>query len=111
MPVVFTISKESFLSFTGQRSTVPFNQVHLSSTSTKQEQLTFYARPLVIAVTTVAVIFTRYTAVVPLSELINLFKRHARGQRRREEIPHAYQMILFWSGLRGAVGIATAQTS
>jgi sodium/hydrogen exchanger-like protein 6/7 len=71
------------------------------------EKVTSYVKPLFIAVTTVAVIFTRYAAVFPLSELINFFHRHARGQRS-EEIPHAYQMMLFWAGLRGAVGVALA---
>ena len=71
------------------------------------EEVTSYVKPLFIAVTTVAVVFTRYAAVFPLSELINFFQRHARGQRS-EELPHAYQMMLFWAGLRGAVGVALA---
>jgi len=71
------------------------------------ENVTSYVKPLFIAITTVAVIFTRYAAVFPLSELINLFQRHARGQRS-EELPHSYQMMLFWAGLRGAVGVALA---
>lgn len=70
-------------------------------------KVTSYVKPLFIAITTVAVIFTRYAAVFPLSELINFFQRHARGQRS-EELPHAYQMMLFWAGLRGAVGVALA---
>ena len=71
------------------------------------ERVTNYVKPLFIAVTTVAVVFTRYTAVFPLSEAINFFTRHARGQRN-EELPHSYQMMLFWAGLRGAVGVALA---
>ncbi|KAI0262726.1 Sodium/hydrogen exchanger family-domain-containing protein [Gloeopeniophorella convolvens] len=71
------------------------------------ERVTSYVKPLFIAVTTVAVVFTRYAAVFPLSEAINFFHRHARGQRA-EELPHAYQMMLFWAGLRGAVGVALA---
>jgi solute carrier family 9 (sodium/hydrogen exchanger), member 6/7 len=71
------------------------------------EKVTSYVKPLFIAITTVAVVFTRYAAVFPLSELINFFQRHARGQRS-EELPHAYQMMLFWAGLRGAVGVALA---
>lgn len=73
-------------------------------TSTK---VTSYVKPLFIIVTTVAVVFTRYAAVFPLSEMINFFHRHARGQRQ-EELPHSYQMMLFWAGLRGAVGVALA---
>ncbi|KAG8900964.1 monovalent cation:H+ antiporter, CPA1 (nhx1) [Tulasnella sp. 408] len=64
-------------------------------------------KPLFILVATVIVCATRYAAVFPLSELINLFHRTARG-KRGEEIPHSYQMMLFWAGLRGAVGVALA---
>jgi sodium/hydrogen exchanger-like protein 6/7 len=62
---------------------------------------------LFITITTVAVIFTRYASVFPLSEGINFFHKHVRGQRT-EELPHSYQMMLFWAGLRGAVGVALA---
>ncbi|KAG2361015.1 Sodium/hydrogen exchanger family-domain-containing protein [Suillus spraguei] len=71
------------------------------------ERVTNYVKPLFIVVTTVAVVFTRYAAVFPLSEAINFFTRYARGQRT-EELPHSYQMMLFWAGLRGAVGVALA---
>jgi sodium/hydrogen exchanger-like protein 6/7 len=71
------------------------------------ERVTNYVKPLFITITTVAVIFTRYASVFPLSEAINFFHRHARGQRT-EELPHSYQMMLFWAGLRGAVGVALA---
>ena len=70
-------------------------------------KVTSYFKPLFIIVTTVAVVFTRYAAVFPLSGMINFFHRHARGQRQ-EELPHSYQMMLFWAGLRGAVGVALA---
>lgn len=73
-------------------------------TSTK---VTNYFKPLFVIISTVAVVFTRYAAVFPLSEAINFFHRHARGQRS-EELPHSYQMMLFWAGLRGAVGVALA---
>ncbi|KAK7055492.1 Sodium/hydrogen exchanger [Favolaschia claudopus] len=72
-----------------------------------EERVTSYIKPLFIVITTVAVIFTRYAAVFPLSEAINFFHRHIRGQRA-EELPHSYQMMLFWAGLRGAVGVALA---
>ena len=49
---------------------------------------------------------SRYAAVFPISELINWIY-HTRGQRH-EELPHSYQMMLFWAGLRGAVGVALA---
>ncbi|KAI0920637.1 hypothetical protein AcV5_010323 [Taiwanofungus camphoratus] len=70
-------------------------------------KVTSYVKPLFIAVATVAVVFTRYAAVFPLSEAINFVYRHARGQRQ-EELPHSYQMMIFWAGLRGAVGVALA---
>ncbi|GJE88999.1 sodium/hydrogen exchanger [Phanerochaete sordida] len=70
-------------------------------------KVTNYVKPLFIIISTVAVVFTRYAAVFPLSEAINFFHRHARGQRS-EELPHSYQMMLFWAGLRGAVGVALA---
>ncbi|KAH9477100.1 putative Na(+)/H(+) antiporter C15A10.06 [Psilocybe cubensis] len=66
-----------------------------------------YVRPVFIIITTIAVVFTRYAAVFPLSEGINLFHKHVRGQRQ-EELPHSHQMMLFWAGLRGAVGVALA---
>ncbi|KAF5366804.1 hypothetical protein D9758_006575 [Tetrapyrgos nigripes] len=71
------------------------------------ESVTSYVKPLFICITTVAVIFTRYASVFPLSEAINFLLKHGRGQRN-EEIPHSYQMMLFWAGLRGAVGVALA---
>ena len=49
----------------------------------------------------------RYCAVFPISHLINVFFSKARGARN-EELPHSYQMMLFWAGLRGAVGVALA---
>ncbi|KIJ60894.1 hypothetical protein HYDPIDRAFT_116570 [Hydnomerulius pinastri MD-312] len=79
----------------------------LFTSAPSSEHVTNYVKPLFIVVTTVAVVFTRYAAVFPLSEAINFFTRHARGQRT-EELPHSYQMMLFWAGLRGAVGVALA---
>ncbi|WRT67932.1 sodium/hydrogen exchanger 3 [Kwoniella shivajii] len=63
-------------------------------------------KPLFILVAAIAVMASRYAAVFPLSELIN-WVYHTRGQRY-EELPHSYQMMLFWAGLRGAVGVALA---
>ncbi len=79
----------------------------LFTSAPTSERVTNYVKPLFITITTVAVIFTRYAAVFPLSEAINFFHKHARGQRT-EELPHSYQMMLFWAGLRGAVGVALA---
>ena len=71
------------------------------------ESVTNYVRPVFIVIATISVVFTRYVAVFPLSQAINFFHKHARGQRH-EELPHSYQMMLFWAGLRGAVGVALA---
>ena len=71
------------------------------------ESVTNYVRPVFIVIATISVVFTRYVAVFPLSKAINFFHKHARGQRH-EELPHSYQMMLFWAGLRGAVGVALA---
>lgn len=54
----------------------------------------------------IAVVCARWAAVFPISKLINVVFR-ARGQRG-EELPQSYQMMLFWAGLRGAVGVALA---
>lgn len=81
--------------------------IALFTSAPTSEPVLSYVKPLFIVITTVAVIFTRYAAVFPLSEAINLFHKHARGQRT-EELPHSYQMMLFWAGLRGAVGVALA---
>ncbi|KAL8279920.1 hypothetical protein RQP46_007770 [Phenoliferia psychrophenolica] len=63
-------------------------------------------KPMFILVTAFAVCVARYCAVFPISKVINMtFK--ARGQRS-DELPHSYQMMLFWAGLRGAVGVALA---
>lgn len=43
----------------------------------------------------------------PISKVINVVFR-ARGART-DELPHSYQMMLFWAGLRGAVGVALAE--
>ncbi|GAA5844915.1 hypothetical protein JCM11251_004668, partial [Rhodosporidiobolus azoricus] len=56
----------------------------------------------------IAVCLARYCAVFPISELINVVFHRARGQRH-DEIPHSYRVMLFWAGLRGAVGVALAQ--
>ncbi|KAI1854612.1 hypothetical protein JX265_007519 [Neoarthrinium moseri] len=68
-------------------------------------------QPLLIIVTVISVCAARYVAVFPLSKAINWFIRY-RARRRNEtvsdELPHNYQAMLFWAGLRGAVGVALA---
>nr|XP_036578206.1 sodium hydrogen exchanger [Colletotrichum truncatum]KAF6785407.1 sodium hydrogen exchanger [Colletotrichum truncatum] len=68
-------------------------------------------RPLLIIITVAAVCAARWVAVFPLSRAINWVIRY-RAQRRggdlSDELPYNYQAMLFWAGLRGAVGVALA---
>ncbi|ODV87807.1 hypothetical protein CANARDRAFT_26011 [[Candida] arabinofermentans NRRL YB-2248] len=71
-------------------------------------------KPLLIIVTFVSICVARWAAVFPLSRSINWFLR-SRAIRRgaapasiQDEIPYNYQMMQFWAGLRGAVGVALA---
>ncbi|KXH35835.1 sodium/hydrogen exchanger 3 [Colletotrichum simmondsii] len=69
-------------------------------------------RPLLIIITVCAVCAARWVAVFPLSRLINWVIRY-RARRRgggevSDELPYNYQAMLFWAGLRGAVGVALA---
>ena len=79
-------------------------------------------KPLLIIVTFALICVARWCAVFPLSRLLNfLFRtRHERFSRAAlmtggisapsspDEISHSYQMMIFWAGLRGAVGVALA---
>ncbi|KAL3476114.1 Sodium/hydrogen exchanger family-domain-containing protein [Aspergillus californicus] len=68
-------------------------------------------KPLFILVTVVGICLARYLAVFPLSKAINWFIRYRarrRGMEVADELPFAYQAMLFWAGLRGAVGVALA---
>lgn len=69
-------------------------------------------QPLLIIVTVMAVCAARWMAVFPLSRAINWFIRYRARRRGREEasdeLPYNYQAMLFWAGLRGAVGVALA---
>jgi solute carrier family 9 (sodium/hydrogen exchanger), member 6/7 len=68
--------------------------------------------PILIIVTVIAVCVARWVAVFPLSKAINwIIKYRARRRGAREvadELPYNYQAMLFWAGLRGAVGVALA---
>lgn len=67
--------------------------------------------PLFILVTVVGICVARWIAVFPLSRAINWFIRcraRRRGKDVADELPFAYQGMLFWAGLRGAVGVALA---
>jgi sodium/hydrogen exchanger-like protein 6/7 len=66
-------------------------------------------QPLLIIVTVLAVCAARWLAVFPLSKAINWFIRYRaqrRGREAADELPYSYQVMLFWAGLRGAVGVA-----
>jgi sodium/hydrogen exchanger-like protein 6/7 len=68
-------------------------------------------RPLFILVTVGGICIARGLAVFPLSRLINLVLRYrARrlGREEIEELSFQHQAMLFWAGLRGAVGVALA---
>jgi sodium/hydrogen exchanger-like protein 6/7 len=68
-------------------------------------------QPLLIIVTIIAVCAARWVAVFPLSRLINWvirYRARRRGREATDELPYAYQAMLFWAGLRGAVGVALA---
>jgi sodium/hydrogen exchanger-like protein 6/7 len=68
-------------------------------------------QPLLIMVTVLAVCAARWVAVFPLSRLINWvirYRARRRGREATDELPYNYQAMLFWAGLRGAVGVALA---
>ena len=68
-------------------------------------------QPPLIIVTICAVCAARWVAVFPLSRAINWFIRYRarrRGMEVGDELPYNYQAMLFWAGLRGAVGVALA---
>lgn len=66
-------------------------------------------KPMLIIVTTISICLARWAAVFPLSRLINWVHRARSGnQSAPDEIPYQYQMMIFWAGLRGAVGVALA---
>lgn len=74
-------------------------------------ETTLEYKPLFILVTVVGICAARWCAVFPLSGAINWFIRYRarrRGQEVAEEIPLNWKILIFWSGLRGAVGVALA---
>lgn len=79
-------------------------------------------KPLLIIITFILICVARWLAVFPLSRFLNFMYR-ARfkeftsrslsaplltNQSIPDEISHSYQMMIFWAGLRGAVGVALA---
>jgi sodium/hydrogen exchanger-like protein 6/7 len=68
-------------------------------------------KPLLIIMTVFGICVARWAAVFPLSRLINWFIRYRakrKGKEVADELPYSYQAMLFWAGLRGAVGVALA---
>ncbi len=75
-------------------------------------ETTLEYKPLFILVTVIGICVARWCAVFPLSAAINWFIRYRarrRGQEQAaEEIPTNWKILIFWAGLRGAVGVALA---
>lgn len=74
-------------------------------------------KPLLIIVAFIAICVARWSAVFPLSRFLNFlyrarFKKYSgitsNSINVPDEISHSYQMMIFWAGLRGAVGVALA---
>ncbi len=74
-------------------------------------ETTLYFKPLFILIAIIGICAARWCAVFPLSRAINWFIRYRakrRGKDVADELPYSYQVMLFWAGLRGAVGVALA---
>ncbi|KAI9722114.1 MAG: monovalent cation:H+ antiporter, CPA1 (nhx1) [Chrysothrix sp. TS-e1954] len=68
-------------------------------------------QPLLILITVVGICVARWMAVFPLSKLINSVLRYRarrQGIESTDELPFSHQAMLYWAGLRGAVGVALA---
>ncbi|AGO14108.1 AaceriAER308Cp [[Ashbya] aceris (nom. inval.)] len=79
-------------------------------------QVELVYKPMLIIVTAISICIARWCAVFPLSDFVNwLYRVRTMGTLRSrtavsipDEIPYQYQMMTFWAGLRGAVGVALA---
>jgi sodium/hydrogen exchanger-like protein 6/7 len=68
-------------------------------------------KPLFILITVGGICVARWCAVFPLSRIINAvirYRQRRHGIDAGEEIPYSHQAMIFWAGLRGAVGVALA---
>ncbi|KAF9305194.1 monovalent cation:H+ antiporter, CPA1 (nhx1) [Mortierella antarctica] len=63
-------------------------------------------KPLFIMFTFIFICISRYTAVFPLSSLINMVSVYIL--KRSDTLSRPHQVMLFWAGLRGAVAFALA---
>lgn len=69
-------------------------------------------KPLFILVTVIGICIARWCAVFPLAGLVNWFLRYRarrRGEEVAEELPANWKIMIYWAGLRGAVGVALAE--
>lgn len=103
------LSTKFFFQITAQLSE-NFIFIYLGLTLFTDTNLAF--NPWFILVTVAGICIARWLSVFPLSKAINYVCR-VRAQRRgqsdaAEELPWNYQAMLFWAGLRGAVGVALA---
>lgn len=69
-------------------------------------------KPLFILITVFGICAARWCSVFPLSRMINAViryraRRHG-GPDAGDEIPYSHQAMIYWAGLRGAVGVALA---
>ncbi|KAJ2548779.1 monovalent cation:H+ antiporter, CPA1 (nhx1) [Coemansia sp. RSA 1933] len=67
-------------------------------------------RPVFIVFVMVSTCISRYSAIFPLSRVLNaIFKfRHPSAPSSAQPVTHEEQTMLFWAGLRGAVAVALA---
>ncbi|KAJ2893356.1 monovalent cation:H+ antiporter, CPA1 (nhx1), partial [Coemansia aciculifera] len=67
-------------------------------------------RPVFIIFVMISTCISRYSAIFPLSRLLNaIFKyRHPSAPSSAQPVTHEEQTMLFWAGLRGAVAVALA---
>ncbi|KAF9289924.1 monovalent cation:H+ antiporter, CPA1 (nhx1) [Linnemannia elongata] len=63
-------------------------------------------KPLFIMFTFIFICISRYSAVFPLSSLINMVSVYVL--KRSDTLSRPHQVMLFWAGLRGAVAFALA---
>lgn len=76
-------------------------------------------RPFLILFTIIAVIASRYCSVFPIAWILNKVGQMRANHRASNsaglpqepvyQIPRKYQLMLFWAGLRGAVGFALSE--
>lgn len=74
-------------------------------------QVELLYRPVLILITVIGICIARYAAIFPLSGAINWIIRYRakrQGRDTADQLPFAHKAMLFWAGLRGAVGVALA---